>query len=142
VPADFDALWRLDQECFTAEIAYRREELQSFLDRPGTFTLVAEDGGKLAGFILTHVHKKHGHIITIDVGETDRRSGLGSQLLIAAEARLRALGKEGVALEVAVDNLPALSFYKRHGYAIIKTIPHYYANGVDALYMTKVLGAG
>ena len=138
-PADFDALWELDQRCFTPEIAYSREELQLFLDYPGTFTLLAEDAGQIAGFILTQVHKKHGHVITIDVHDAYRRSGLGSQLLQAAETRLCGLGKEGVALEVAVDNLPAITFYKRHGYSVIKTIPRYYSNGVDALYMTKRL---
>ena len=44
-----------------------------------------------------------------------------------------------VALETAVDNLPALSFYKRHGYAVVKTWPRYYSNGVDALVMRKEL---
>lgn len=138
-PDDFEALWRLDQQCFSPEIAYSREELRLFLARPGTFTLVAEGSGELAGFILTHTYKSHGHIITIDVREDCRRSGLGSVLLTAAEDRLRSLHIPGVALEVAVDNLPAITFYKRHGYSIVKTIPRYYANGVDALYMSKLL---
>ena len=42
-------------------------------------------------------------------------------------------------LETAVDNLAALSFYKRHGYNVIRTWPRYYSNGVDALVMKKEL---
>jgi len=30
-------------------------------------------------------------------------------------------------------------FYKRHGYSVVKTIPRYYSNGVDALVLQKDL---
>lgn len=138
-PVDFQALWKLDQLCFAPGIAYSRSMLAAFLEEPGAFTIVAEEKGVVQGFILTHVDKKHGHIITIDIRETMRRTGLGSRLLKAAEDRLRRLQKEGVVLEVAVDNLPALTFYKRHGFSVVKTIPRYYSNGLDALEMAKVL---
>jgi len=68
-----------------------------------------------------------------------RRSGAGSLLLQAAENRLRQAGSRAVGLETAVDNLPALSFYKRHGYNLIRTWPRYYSNGVDALVLRKEL---
>ena len=61
-------------------------------------------------------------------------------LLGSAENRLRAAGCSSVELETAVDNLPALSFYKRHSYSVIKTFPRYYSNGVDALVLEKDLG--
>jgi ribosomal-protein-alanine N-acetyltransferase len=64
---------------------------------------------------------------------------VGSLLLRAAEARLRAADSRSVELETAVDNLSALSFYKRHGYSVIKTRPRYYSNGVDALVLEKDL---
>ena len=57
----------------------------------------------------------------------------------AAEDRLRTAGAQAVGLETAVDNLSALSFYKKHGYSVVRTWPRYYANGVDALVMKKKL---
>jgi ribosomal protein S18 acetylase RimI-like enzyme len=68
-----------------------------------------------------------------------RRLGVGSQLLTAAEERLRKLKCNSVSLETAVDNQSALFFYKRHGYFTVKTIPRYYSNGVDALVLQKDL---
>jgi [ribosomal protein S18]-alanine N-acetyltransferase len=147
-PEDFDTLWQMDQECFPPGIAYSRPELKSYVRHGQSFTLVAhavahEDAhdakdGKIAGFIVAH-SAPTGHIITIDVLPAVRRSGIGSTLLQAAEARLQAAGSKAVGLETAVDNISALSFYKRHGYHVIRTWPRYYSTGVDALVLKKIL---
>jgi [ribosomal protein S18]-alanine N-acetyltransferase len=164
-PADFDVLWRIDQDCFPRGISYSRTELKLYMRRRGSFTLVAvdaapsapattvSDSGKsgkrspattpanaAAGFIVAEADTRgHGHIITIDVIAHARRFGVGSLLLRAAEDRLRAAGCLSVELETAVDNVSALSFYKRHAYTVIKTFPRYYSNGVDALVLQKDL---
>jgi ribosomal-protein-alanine N-acetyltransferase len=160
---DFDALWRIDQSCFPAGISYSRAELKLYMRRRGSFTLVAisvasgavdPGSGKdekyssaddsanaaIAGFLVAEAgNHSRGHIITIDVIAVARRFGVGSLLLRAAEDRLRSGGSTSVELETAVDNLSALSFYKRHGYSVIKTFPRYYSNGVDALVLEKDL---
>ena len=139
-PDDFETLWRMDQECFPPGISYSQRELKHYMGRRGAFTLVAreQDQGEAAGFIVVN-EGMVGHVITIDVVASARRSGVGSMLLQAAEDRLRGVGSRAVGLETAVDNLGALAFYKRHGYSVIKTWPRYYSNGVDALVMKKAL---
>jgi ribosomal-protein-alanine N-acetyltransferase len=138
-PEDFETLWLMDQECFAPGIAYSRQELKLYIRRRGSFTLVAEDEtGSIVGFIVVH-DGTTGHIITIDVIRSVRRAGVGSLLLRAGEHRLRERGSHAVGLETAVDNISALSFYKRHGYNVIRTWPRYYSNGVDALVMKKEL---
>jgi ribosomal-protein-alanine N-acetyltransferase len=137
---DFETLWRLDQECFPPGISYTKQELKAYIRGRASFTLVANDTdeGRVAGFIVVHAGPT-GHVITIDVVAAERRSGVGSSLLRAAEDRLRAAGRRAVGLETAVDNLAALAFYKRHGYNVVRTWPRYYSNGVDALVMKKEL---
>jgi len=137
---DFETLWRIDQECFPPGIAYSRQELKVYVRRRGAFTLVATnpDKDEIAGFVVAHGGLT-GHIITIDVITPVRRSGVGSQLLEAAENRLREGGSKAVGLETAVDNAAALAFYKRHGYHVVNTWPRYYSNGVDALLLSKNL---
>jgi len=136
---DFEMLWRIDQQCFPPGISYSRTELRHYTRRRGAFTLVAVDiKGEIVGFIVAHAGNR-GHIITIDVLASARRSGTGSGLLRAAEERLQAVGTPEVWLETAVDNLSALSFYKRHGYSVVKTLPRYYSNGVDALVLRRDL---
>ncbi|HXZ27110.1 MAG TPA: GNAT family N-acetyltransferase [Terriglobales bacterium] len=142
---DFDRLWQIDQECFSSGIAYSREELAEYMGIPGSFTLageIAEAGGSahIVGFVLaTRDRRGNGHIITIDVLEEARRRGLGSQLLAAAERRLAEQGCKRILLEVAVDNAAAIAFYNRHQYAVLKTLPRYYLDTLDALLMDKKL---
>jgi [ribosomal protein S18]-alanine N-acetyltransferase len=163
---DFNTLWAIDQDCFPAGISYSRIELKVYMRRRSAFTLVAtgentsgreeasalaknpirqkpggaSDADRVAGFIVAEAGSRGlGHIITIDVVAAARRSGIGSELLRTAEDRLRNAGCKSVELETAVDNPTALSFYKRHGYHVEKTLPRYYSNGVDALVLTKEL---
>jgi [ribosomal protein S18]-alanine N-acetyltransferase len=145
--ADFERLWRIDQECFAPGISYSRQELAYFIRRRPGFTLVAHQGSTnaaiksaIAGFIVVHTPRASGHVITIDVLLGARRHGIGSRLLDAAEERLRTLKASSVTLETAVDNTAALAFYKRHGFAVDKLMPRYYSNGVDALRLRKELG--
>lgn len=153
--SDFHTLWEIDQKCFPRGISYSQVELLSYIRHPKAFTLVAESPGPkgldqngasrsfTAGFIVAALGpRESGHIITIDVIEEARRSGLGSKLLREAESRLKHQGCSWVYLETAVDNTSALSFYKRHDYFLVKTVPRYYSNGMDAFVLKKDLLAG
>lgn len=147
--SDFRTLWEIDQKCFPPGISYSELELLTYMRRLRSFTLVAEQvsegptdspRAKAVAFIVAEAGRRlNGHIITIDVLEEARRSGLGSKLLKAAEERLSEFGCRAIFLETAVDNTAALSFYKRHGYFLIKTVPGYYATGVDAFVLRKDL---
>lgn len=138
--ADFETLWRIDQECFPPELAYSRTELAGYIRRQSSLTVVAEREGEIAGYIVAERGgRKVGHIITLDVRAQARRMGLGSKLMAAAEERLRAVGCSSILLEVAVDNTAAIAFYHQKGYATLATIPRYYNDRTDALLLGKKL---
>ena len=156
---DFDTLWIIDQACFAAGIAYSRRELGLYIRHPRSFTLVAESGpsdrkspvntrkkapaAEILGFLVAEALRTTGHLITIDVLPHARRAGVGSKLLARAEERLRSGCCRRIYLETAVDNLPAVAFYKRHEYFAVRTLPGYYLNGLDALMLEKdLLSAG
>lgn len=151
---DFSTLLHIDQSCFVSGIAYTSAELKTYIFRRNSFTFVAEtsdhvhpgtqpaarsDSNHILGFIVAERNRALGHIITIDVLQEARRHRIGSVLLSAAESQLGSWKCSKVQLETAVDNIAALTFYKRHGYSVIKTVPRYYSNGVDALLLEKDL---
>jgi [ribosomal protein S18]-alanine N-acetyltransferase len=144
-PADFDRLLQIDQACFIEGIAYSEGELRYFLSMPSAITTVAEKQGKPLGFIIAdcvrqpRTSRAMGRIITIDVAPQAQHSGLGTLLLKKAEDALANAGCDSVLLEVAVDNEPALRFYKKHGYSVLKALPRYYLDAIDGLLMGKKL---
>jgi len=142
--ADLETLYRIDQVCFAAGIAYSKTELRYYVQHPKSFTVVAEtEAGMISGFCTGRLHirenKHFGHIITIDVLPDMRGQGVGRLLLSAVEKHFQAKAVESIRLEVAVDNEQAKSFYQAMGYAQIGTIPGYYAGKLDALVMHKQL---
>lgn len=139
---DFDQLWELDQRCFPGEIAYSREELAYYLRDKTAVCIIARERERILGFIVGHRDRRgFGHIITLDVDPAAQRSGLGSTLMQAAEDRLLRAGCQAIFLEVAVNNLPALAFYKKHGYSVLKSLKRYYPGGLDGLLMRKQLAS-
>lgn len=144
--SDFERLLEIDEACFVEGIAYTGEEMRYFLRMPAGTTLVAEDEhAVIQGFIVAdHFRQRRasrfmGRIITIDVAPQAQHRGLGSLLLGGAEAGLRAAACDYVSLETAVNNEPALRFYKKHGYSVLRVLPRYYLDSIDGLLMGKKL---
>jgi ribosomal-protein-alanine N-acetyltransferase len=139
---DFDALYKLDQSCFPRGIAYSKTTLRYFLGLSSAECLVAVEKDDIAGFILSELDGPVAHIITLDVAEVHRRSGVGSLLLNTAERSLYAQGVRGVYLETAVNNNAAVNFWSRHGYIVEGTLKRYYLSRIDGYEMRKALRSG
>jgi [ribosomal protein S18]-alanine N-acetyltransferase len=143
--ADFETLYAIDQVCYPPAVAYTRAELRWYLSLRGAKCAVAEARTstsarpKIAGFVLTISRAKHGHVITIDVLETYRRTGTGSALLQHAEGKMREHGVSEVWLETATNNEVAIAFWKKHGYLNHGRLANYYPDGIDAFAMSKLL---
>jgi len=144
-PEDFPRLLEIDQACFVEGIAYSKEEMRYFLGIPTAISLVGLQDDEIMGFVITdrfrprRASRSVGKIITIDVAPPAQHSGLGALLMSAAESELKNEGCDYVSLEVAVDNDPALRFYKKHGYSVLKVLPRYYLDSIDGLLMGKRL---
>lgn len=149
-PTDFERLLEIDQSCFIEGIAYSEQELRYFLATPTAISLVGANlvdanDENILGFIIAdrfqprRASRSVGKIITIDVTPEAQHIGLGTLLMNSAEHELKQAGCDYVSLEVAVDNDSALSFYKKHGYSVLKVLPRYYLDSIDGLLMGKRL---
>ena len=142
---DLKALYQIDQACYPPGIAYSKGTLRWFLRQPGAICLVGELAGKRDGavvsFIIAEREGTRGHIVTLDVLQEFRQVGIGTLLLAAAERQLSSSGVQRIELETAVDNAPAIAFWKKHGYRTHGILKRYYLDRVDALWMQKTLPA-
>jgi ribosomal protein S18 acetylase RimI-like enzyme len=144
-PQDFPRLLEIDESCFVEGIAYSPEEMRYFLSMPTAISLVGLQDETIMGFVIAdrfrprRALRSMGKIITIDVAPEAQHSGVGTALMSSAESGLKDAGCDYVSLEVAVDNEPALRFYKKHGYSVLKVLPRYYLDSIDGLLMRKKL---
>ncbi|GAC1686947.1 MAG: ribosomal protein S18-alanine N-acetyltransferase [Candidatus Acidiferrum sp.] len=136
---DFLALFRLDQACFPPGVAYSKIMLRYFLNLPSADCLLAEDGGRLAGFIIAEQNPPLAHIVTLDVAERQRKKGVGTALLREMEQHFAFRGVRTVLLETSVENAAGIAFWQRHGYRTEATLKRYYLNRIDAYEMRKLL---
>jgi len=75
-------------------------------------TLVAEEGGSLAGFIA---FEEDGHIDLLFTAPSFARRGVASLLLQSAESRLSVAGVGGLFTEASLTARP---FFERHGFTV------------------------
>ena len=140
-PHDFGKIYKLDQSCFAPGIAYSKTMLRYYLAQPGAECLVAEENGKTAGFLISEENPPLGHIITLDVAQSHRRLGVGSQLLAENEAHMIFRGVRTVLLETSTTNDAGIAFWERHGYRREAVLKNYYPGRLDAFEMRKLIGA-
>jgi RimJ/RimL family protein N-acetyltransferase/GNAT superfamily N-acetyltransferase len=79
---------------------------------------VAEAQGALAGVLILDPQPDHVLIWSIATAPTAQKHGLGRRLLLAAEARARALGLDMMRLYTGEKLTENVRWYHRHGYVI------------------------
>lgn len=102
------------------------------------FTVVEEDA-EIIGYAGLMVVGEHADIQTLSVATAHQGRGLGRLLLEDLEIEARRRGATSIFLEVRVDNAEAKGLYAKSGYEELGRRDNYYAPGVDALIMRKVL---
>src|SRR5271163_1227368 len=90
------------------------DEVRAFL-QTGEF-LVAEDGEAITGCVYLERRGDRGYVGLLSVDPSRQRSGLGSQLMVAAEDRCRELGCHAVDLQIVNRRHELPDFYRRRGY--------------------------
>jgi ribosomal protein S18 acetylase RimI-like enzyme len=109
--------------------------------------LGAYDGDELVGYACwgpTPGTAGTADLYWIVVEASRQGRGIGTELLAAVEARLRADGCRQVVVETSSrdDYAATRAFYERRGYTRTATIPAYYAPGDDLVIYLKDLGHG
>ena len=97
---------------------------REWLSGPDSYAFLAEEEGRLVGYVVGFYDEPHfmwstgrvGHIDSFYVLPELRGRGVGRLLMEAAYAEMRQAGATTVALEVVANNDVARRFYEREGF--------------------------
>jgi ribosomal protein S18 acetylase RimI-like enzyme len=110
------------------------------------FSLGAYEDGMLVGILIAEKRDWNNTmwIAELEMGEAHRGRGIGSMLMEWIEQTARAQRCRIIGLEAQTLNVPAISFYRKHGFEIDGIDLSFYTNadvekGEVALYMKKRL---
>jgi len=124
VAADAPALVALERACFGdpwAESSFREA-----LETPWTFGLVADDGGRIVGYLIGRDVAATGEALHLSVDPGQRRWRIASTLLREGLKTLGERGAEEVFLEVRASNSPAIELYRSSGCRPVCVRSEYY----------------
>lgn len=139
---DLDALYNIEEECFTHE-AFTKKLIATLLQRPESISLLAKIEGEIVGFAIALIHqrknRKVGHIFTVDVATRARKGGVGLALMTRLEQKLAERGAKSCYLEVRTDNTAGRNLYQKLGYFETRFVKDFYYPGGDCVVMRKNL---
>lgn len=111
------------------------DALRLMLEMPGAFALLCPE----EGFIIARVAADEAEILTLAVAPEARRQGVARRLLRAASRQAAENGAGRLFLEVAVGNAAARGLYEGAGFTVAGLRRRYYADGGDALVLSRRL---
>ena len=150
--ADCDAIVAIESQTFNT--ALDRGRLLNFMKMPA-FCGFVDDANiqnaadkqnnldistNLAGYLLATIILGEAEILSIAVSAGHQKCGRGAGLLAHFLAHIAAQDVKSVLLEVAADNLPALTLYHRHGFVEYGRRLSYYkraGDNCDAIMMKR-----
>lgn len=128
----------LEKLCFSDP--WNEAALLPELSNPLSVWLVAEQKGRVLGYIGSQTVLDETDLMNLAVSPDCRRQGLASALLRALSDAVRQRGAEFLTLEVRCGNRAAISLYESMGFYQIGRRPGYYFHPrEDALIFRKEL---
>jgi N-acetylglutamate synthase-like GNAT family acetyltransferase len=124
---DAENIARLVNTAFRAESFFTNgdrtnpEKIRDLLQK-GKFLLL-EESGRLAGCVYVELRGDHGYFGLLAVDPELQRSGLGSQMIAAAEDHCRTAGCRFMDLTIVNLRTELPAFYHRLGYTESGTLP-------------------
>jgi len=139
-PADFAAVAALEVLCFEAARRSAPRNLRHSLRSAAQRVILAEeDSGGVVGALVCLLYPKRIRLYSLCTHPRAGGRGIGRALIAAGESLARELGKRVVSLEAAERDPRLVRWYQDQGYRVCRTLPDYYAPGIHALRLVKVL---
>lgn len=134
-PAHAAALSAIHAAGFPPGESWDAQVMAAQLGQPGIFAFIAGAGG----MVLARSVLDEAEILTLAVAPDARRRGTGRDLLRHAMAEAQSRGAVKMFLEVSAANAAARALYQSCGFTRAGLRRRYYADGSDALLLSRPL---
>lgn len=124
----------VERECL--ETAWSAEQIGSLPENAVYLVAVAEE--TVCGIASLYCIAGEGQLMNLAVSPKFRRMGIAEGMMNRLFAEAKSRNCENITLEVAENNLSAISLYKKCGFEAVGSRRGFYG-GVDALIMEKKL---
>jgi ribosomal-protein-alanine N-acetyltransferase len=143
-PADAQAIAALSRDAIEHGLRWRYTptRILAAMRSRTTNVAVAHAHGGLHAFAIMDYADTTAHLVLLGVQATQRRHGLGRQLLEWLEDAARVAGIERIDVECRADNPGAIAFYRAQGYRVRDVVARYYDERIDAVRLSKSLLVG
>ncbi|MCP4667597.1 MAG: GNAT family N-acetyltransferase [Deltaproteobacteria bacterium] len=117
--------------------------LSQWFELGTTITLLACQDKRAVGFamlgrpLLNHPAPLETEVLAIAVERNSQRKGIGDLLMREVKSAAHHMQVEKILLHTAVENVPACSLFKKHGFVPGALKKGFYPRGQDALMMFK-----
>ncbi|BBB31988.1 ribosomal-protein-alanine N-acetyltransferase [Thermotomaculum hydrothermale] len=92
---------------------------------------------KIVGYICFSTVLDECHILNVAVHPDFRKNGIAQKMIDALFEEREKSGIKFYYLEVRVNNIPAINFYKKNGFKELGLRKKYYQDGTDAFVMVR-----
>ena len=99
------------------------------------FGCFIDNSKNLVSFVCGFVVVNELNITNLAVDESFRKKGIGKKMLLKIFLEAKNLGAEEALLEVNVNNISAINFYKNFGFHTVSIRSNYYGANEDAKLM-------
>ena len=132
-PSDLETVQAIDREVLGG---YDPAIFSAFCQYHPYTSLVAEVGGRIAGFVLGFKHTPfEGRVFWLAVKPGYQCRGIATRLMLDTFKIFRQMGALSATLEVRVSNKKAQALYYTLGFQMIGIVPAYYSDGEAAIIM-------
>lgn len=133
--ADAPHIAELEKECFADPWS---QNAIAEAAKYGTIFLLAEQDGKILGYLGMKPVLDEGYISNVAVTSSARGKGIGSALLEKLTSYAKESGIKTISLEVRPSNAPAIALYEKFGYKQVGRRKNFYSHPTeDGLILTK-----
>ena len=132
---DLHEVIAIEREAF--EFPWSEEDFTRCLRQRNCIGMVAELADSVVAFMIYELHRSRLHMLNFAVLRSNRRRGIGTQMMEKLVGKLTPDRRGRIALEVRETNLPAQLFFRSLGFRATTVLKDFYQDSTEDAYLMQ-----